>query len=204
MWHFVFLVPLTNTHTHKHIYFLEVQWHILCINKWNCPNWKKWITIQYSKALLTSSCICHHLMTKIMEFELANNCWKTLWNLEVYVQIICKLQGCKNWIIRAPGPTDQFFLQYNTILIPQSTVNLHWFGCRIAEMLIIFTSFFLMMHLVLLLLKTVSDDLLLLQLQNGTFHEMPLFEVKTHFICLMFKMYKFLKYVTNFWQVTIL
>jgi len=33
---------------------------------------------------------------------------------------------------------------------------------------VIFTSFFLVMHLVLLLLKTVSDDLLLLQLQNDT------------------------------------
>ena len=36
------------------------------------------------------------------------------------------------------------------------------------------------------------------------FDEMHLFEVKTRFLCLMFKMYEFLKYVINFWQVKIL
>ena len=74
------------THTHTHMFAsLKFSGHVLCINKWNCPNWKKWITIQYSKAVL-SSYICHQLMTRVIKFELENKCWKSLWNLEVYVK----------------------------------------------------------------------------------------------------------------------
>lgn len=47
---------------------------------------------------------------------------------------------------------------------------------------VVFTSVFLMMHLVLLFLETVYGDLLLLQLQiDRHFDEMPVFEVMTCF-----------------------